>query len=326
MRVSAASGRMPALDMDTTRRGSTVTVAAVVVSYNRKDLLRQCLASLQTQGEVLSEIILVENGSTDGSPEMVREEFPTVTLCETGANLGGAGGFAWGLQLAMERGHTYAWLMDDDADPAPGSLERLVEVARDPGLRPGFVASQVTDEAGTAPNPGHPAVVDPDTAKQIRASAAGGVAVTQATFVGVLVDLGLARTMPLPYADFFIWFDDAEYTRRLAKRSIGVYVPTSIVRHPAKPANPDMAGRLFYYVRNHIWLSKLSEGQGAWEGNAFVKALRVLAFALTILPASRSTQTCASSLERRLWEGLAKDPRPIMPGEFSTPGTTPKTR
>ncbi|WP_175637454.1 glycosyltransferase [Sinomonas mesophila] len=301
-----------------------MTVAAIVVSYNRKDLLRRCLASLEAQGDVLDEIILVENGSTDGSPDMVREEFPSVTLCETGANLGGAGGFAFGLQLAIERGHAFGWLMDDDADPAPGSLARLVEVAQDSELRPGFIAASVTDDTGTAPNPGHPAIFDPDAEKQVRATAVGGVAVTQATFVGVLVDLGLARTMPLPYADFFIWLDDAEYTRRLASRSIGVYVPTSIVRHPAKPAsaaNPDMAGRLFYYVRNHIWLSKLYEGAGAWEGSAVVKALRVIGFALRMFPDSRSKKTWASALVRGLWEGLARNPRPVMPGEFTPTGS-----
>ncbi|MDQ4490982.1 glycosyltransferase family 2 protein [Sinomonas sp. ASV486] len=299
-----------------------MSVAAVVVSYNRKDLLRQCLASLEIQGEALDEIIVIENGSTDGSPDMVRKEFPSVTLSETGANLGGAGGFAWGIQTAIERGHTFGWLMDDDANPAPGSLAPLVEVALDRDLNAGFVAAQVTDEEGTAPNPGHPAVVDPDPQKQIRASAHGALAVTQATFVGLLVNLEQARTMPLPYADFFIWFDDAEYTRRLASRSIGVYVPGSVVRHPAKPANPDMAGRLFYYVRNHIWLSKLSEGQGVWEGNPAVKSLRVLAFALTIFAAARSKRTWASALTRGVWEGLTRSPRAVMPGEYRPVGTS----
>ncbi|WP_336856749.1 glycosyltransferase family 2 protein [Sinomonas albida] len=303
-----------------------MTVAAVVVSFNRRDLLRKCLASLEAQGASLDEIIVVDNGSTDGSPEVVRAEFPDAFLFETGANLGGAGGFAWGVELASERGHDFAWLMDDDAEPAEHSLAPLLEVASNANLRPGFVASRVTDESGTQSNPGHPAVVDPDAQHQIAASAEGCVAVTQATFVGVLVNLEYARKMALPYADFFIWFDDAEYTRRLALQSLGLYVPASIVRHPAKPANPDMAGRLFYYVRNHIWLSKLYQGSDRFEGNAMLKALRVLGFALTIFADSRSKKLWATSLARGLWEGLTRTPRRVMPGELRATSVAPVTR
>ena len=62
-----------------------------IVSYNTRDLLRDCLNALvarEKEGEAALEIIVADNGSSDGSVEMVRDEFPHVTLVETGGNIG----------------------------------------------------------------------------------------------------------------------------------------------------------------------------------------------------------------------------------------------
>lgn len=293
-----------------------MTVAAVVVSYNRKDLLRRCLTAIAKQVPTPDEIILVDNGSTDGSLELVREEFPQVTLFETGANVGGAGGFAWGVELAIAKGHDYAWLMDDDAEPAENSLAPLLQVIAKADVPPGFLASAVKDEYGAELNPGHLPAVDSSAEKQMRARAMGCIAITHATFVGVLVNLRLASTMPLPHRDFFIWLDDAEYTRRLARASIGLFVPESVVKHPVKAANPDMAGRLFYYVRNHLWLTKLDSEAKGLAGSVPAKAADLIRFAATVLPASRSKKLWLTSLSRGLWKGLTTSPQPVMPGEL----------
>ncbi|WP_171041226.1 glycosyltransferase family 2 protein [Sinomonas susongensis] len=293
-----------------------MTVAAVVVSYNRKDLLRKCLTAIAGQVPAPDEIILVDNGSTDGSLELVREEFPQVTLFETGANIGGAGGFAWGVELAIAKGHDYAWLMDDDAEPAENSLAPLLEVVAKADVPPGFLASAVKDESGRELNPGHLPAVDSSAEKQMTARSMGCIAITHATFVGVLVNLRLASTMPLPHRDFFIWLDDAEYTRRLARAAIGLFVPESVVKHPVKAANPDMAGRLFYYVRNHLWLAKLDTEARGLVQSVPAKAAHLLMFALSVLPSSQSKKVWAGALARGLWQGLTKAPRDVMPGEL----------
>ncbi|WP_138413983.1 glycosyltransferase family 2 protein [Sinomonas gamaensis] len=297
-------------------RETALSVAAVIVSYNRKELLRRCLTSVAAQVPAPDEIIVVDNGSTDGSVELVRSEFPSATLFETGSNIGGAGGFAWGVELAISKGHEYAWLMDDDAEPAPDSLAPLLEVAAHADVAPGFLASAVKDEDGDELNPGHLPAVDPSPEKQLRARALGCIAITHATFVGVLVNLRMAATMPLPHRDFFIWLDDAEYTRRLARRSVGLFVPESVVKHPVKAANPDMAGRLFYYVRNHLWLTKLDTEATGLAGSVSAKAADLVRFAATILPASRSKKLWLTSLSRGLWQGLTTSPKPVMPGEL----------
>lgn len=292
-----------------------MSVAAVVVSFNRIELLRKCLSALQNQDRRPDEIILVDNGSTDGSPAMVRSEFPDVTVFETGTNLGGAGGFAWGIEHAIARGHDAAWLMDDDAEPLQASLGPLVRAMENAAERPGFVTSLVVNGAGE-PNEGHLPDLSNDVEKQLKAAALGGLAVNSASFVGVLIDLRAAAGMPLPYADFFIWFDDAEYTRRLSRASYGVAVPDSRIYHPEKQNQADMGGRLFYYIRNNLWLRRLDPQPRTLLQNPVRWGAGMAVLALRQGMQAKDRKVWASSAIRGLYEGLATRPRVIQPGQL----------
>ena len=101
-------------------------VCAVVVTFNRKDLLRKCLLGLLQQTVPADQILVVDNLSTDGTPAMVRAEFPSIVVYELGKNLGGAGGFHYGMKRAHEEGFDWMWIMDDDIEPYPEALERLL--------------------------------------------------------------------------------------------------------------------------------------------------------------------------------------------------------
>ncbi|MCQ1999252.1 glycosyltransferase family 2 protein [Arthrobacter zhaoxinii] len=292
-----------------------MSVAAVVVSYNRVDLLRKCLSALESQDRRPDEIILVDNGSTDGSVTMVQEEFPQVSVFETGANLGGAGGFAWGIERALAAGHDAAWLMDDDAEPLPGSLGPLVEAMEKAPDRPGFVTSLVVNPEGE-PNNGHLPDLSSDVSRQLKASELGGMAVNSASFVGVLIDLHAAAKMPLPFADFFIWFDDAEYTRRLSRGAYGVLLPASRILHPEKQNQKDMGGRLFYYIRNNLWLRRQDPSRRTLLQNPvrWGAGMAVLAIRQGMLAQDR--RLWLRSAARGLYEGLARSPRTIWPGQL----------
>ena len=76
-------------------------VAAVVVTYNRKDLLQQCVNKLQNQTCSL-DILIIDNASTDGTGELFVGSPNNVFYINTGANLGGAGGFSFGTKKAAE--------------------------------------------------------------------------------------------------------------------------------------------------------------------------------------------------------------------------------
>jgi GT2 family glycosyltransferase len=89
----------------------TPRVSVIVVSFNTRDLLRKCLASIEGHHEV----IVVDNGSQDGSAEMVQAEFPQARLI-TGPNVGFGRGNNRGLDVA--RGD-YVLLLNSDAEASP---------------------------------------------------------------------------------------------------------------------------------------------------------------------------------------------------------------
>jgi N-acetylglucosaminyl-diphospho-decaprenol L-rhamnosyltransferase len=97
-------------------------VSVVVVSYNTRDLLRECLRSVQDSALRPLEVFVVDNGSTDGSPAMVRAEFPGVDLAVPGRNLG----FAGGNNVAIRRCRgQFILLLNPDATVAADTIGRL---------------------------------------------------------------------------------------------------------------------------------------------------------------------------------------------------------
>lgn len=103
-------------------------VAIVVVSYNTCALLRQCLASAMQSG-LPAQVVVVDNASHDGSPAMVRREFPTVDLLANQTNLGFAVGTNQGIRhaLATMPALDYVLLLNPDAFLRPGALPALVD-------------------------------------------------------------------------------------------------------------------------------------------------------------------------------------------------------
>jgi GT2 family glycosyltransferase len=107
----------------------TIDISISIVSYNTRDLLRACLQSLEARHvEVELEIIVVDNGSTDGSAEMVRAEFPKVLLIDAGENLGYGRANNLGLKHANGR---HFFVLNSDTEVQPGALRALVDFLDD---------------------------------------------------------------------------------------------------------------------------------------------------------------------------------------------------
>lgn len=94
-----------------------------IISYNTRELLRQCLQTLrERENEGQFQILVVDNGSKDGSVELVRDEFPEVELIESGGNIG----FGRANNLAFEKATgKYFLLLNSDAFPEAGALEKM---------------------------------------------------------------------------------------------------------------------------------------------------------------------------------------------------------
>ncbi len=106
--------------------------AVVVLTYQAARFVDGCFGSLRRmdRGGLEVEVIAVDNGSSDGTPRLVRERFPEVAVVENGANLGFAGGNDVGIRLALERGCEFVYLLNPDTEVEPGFLREAVAVAR----------------------------------------------------------------------------------------------------------------------------------------------------------------------------------------------------
>jgi len=102
----------------------SIDVSVVIVSFNTRELLRECLHTVYQQEGVSIEVLVVDNASSDGSAQMVREEFPQVGLTISDVNLGFAG--ANNVAFAQARGR-YVVLLNSDAFLRPGTLHQAVE-------------------------------------------------------------------------------------------------------------------------------------------------------------------------------------------------------
>ena len=247
-------------------------VTAVVVTYNRLSLLQQCLAALCAQTVQGFTVLLVDNASTDGTAAYVRPiAMPGRVYRNTGENLGGAGGFAYGIQAAAELGCEAVWIMDDDTLPEPGALEALLSADAAHGGDYGWLSSRALAPDGIdQPMNVQRRTMYRDIAPLPKA-AAQEVPAVMASFVSLFLRTETVRRFGLPIAEFFIWSDDWEYTRRIYREKTCYVVPASRVVHAMQ--NPGVVNiakdvparwaRYRYFYRNDVVLYR-REGLPGW--------------------------------------------------------------
>jgi rhamnopyranosyl-N-acetylglucosaminyl-diphospho-decaprenol beta-1,3/1,4-galactofuranosyltransferase len=219
------------------------TVCAVVVTFNRKALLRRCLMGLLQQTRPVDQVLVVDNASTDGTAAMVAREFGAhghIAYVDLGANLGGGGGFHHGARRAFVDGHDWVWLMDDDCLATPDCLDALVRGARD------------------RRNVYSPIILSIENKQTvlwgIKAACHSGNQVTATLpFNGFMVHRDTLEAIGLPEKRFFIYGDDTEFNMRA--RASGrqvVLVTDSVMYHPHK--NNYRGLKVYKMFRNRLWV------------------------------------------------------------------------
>ncbi len=120
-------------------------IAVVVPNWNGRDVIGPCLDSLMKQTELVK-IIVVDNGSTDGSVKMLESDYPRIELIKHSLNKGFAGGVNAGLRFAMDNGYKYAALLNNDAVAEEDWSERLAG-ALDKNPSAGIATSKILDKS-----------------------------------------------------------------------------------------------------------------------------------------------------------------------------------
>jgi rhamnopyranosyl-N-acetylglucosaminyl-diphospho-decaprenol beta-1,3/1,4-galactofuranosyltransferase len=243
------------------------SVAAVVVAYNRKVLLCECLDALLSQTKRLDAIFVVDNASTDGTGDLLRErgylDHPSIRYLLLSSNSGGAGGFHAGMSAAQKDQYEWVWVMDDDTEPHLDALQKMERWQSQSEVV--AIANRKVDRQGK------------ETADGLRLmpeKAQGAVpyqVVRFSSFVGLLIRRTAMDAIGLPRREFFIHGDDTEYCFRL--RAVGniALAGDSLVAH--KEVARSQQGRKllshtfyartmdafafgFYAHRNRAWIER----------------------------------------------------------------------
>jgi hypothetical protein len=254
------------------------TVAAVVVTYNRKQLLTECLDALLAQTRPVNKIILINNASTDGTPELLEERGylanPVMDYVRLPENTGSAGGFHEGVKRGHEAGYDWLWLMDDDTIAKHDALHHLLSVSQQTSNKIGFVCSRVEWVDGA------PHFMNIPVSKSIINGMAsnsfddiGCQLIESCSFVSVLVSRKAISAVGYPFSEMYIWADDVEYTCRITDAKwIGLYYPKSRVFHATQENYypnilVDKASNLWRYkhgIRNRLYVERTRRGFAAF--------------------------------------------------------------
>lgn len=193
-------------------------VAAVVVTYNRIELLKKNIKALHKQkNQDQMDILIIDNASTDGTEKYIKSlNDSKILYLNTGKNIGGAGGFNYGMHKAVEAGYKWIWLMDDDTVPKSNALQELLKVDSQLGDDYGFICSRVLWKDGTQCLMNCPKYKNQKINQdKLELSLTD---ITQASFVSLFLRRNTIKEVGLPIKEFFIWGDDVEYTRRISLR------------------------------------------------------------------------------------------------------------
>ena len=254
-------------------------IGIIVVTFNRLDCLKkniEALNKLSIPNDYETTTYIVNNASNDGTTEWLEGiKNNNIEIINLESNTGGSGGFFTGMKYAVENGMDYIWGMDDDAYPESEALEEIINVMK------------IQDE-----NAGYWSNCNKDSEFE-------GLykKVEHWMFVGFFISSEIIRKIGYPRKEFFIYFDDVEYGRRIIKNGYDIYkVKNSIINHQDAVSNnyegkifnkkihipklPDW--KMYYFVRNGLLMYKKNEKE-YWK-RAYIDMIKLIFKIIIIKP------------------------------------------
>lgn len=269
-----------------------MNVAIVIVTFNRLKDLRGTLDAYEAQTVPPRLLMVIDNHSTDGTAEYLREwsaakgAFPRAvhTLSE---NLGGSGGFSYGMTEALKTDCDWVFVADDDAVPHPDMLEKLTGFCK---AHPDLV-EKAAAVCTSVHNRDHNAGIH---RCRLERTPVGWFErfVPEAeyekeyfefdiySFVGAMIKADVLRKAGVARADFFIYNDDYEHAVRARRCGVMLCVPAAVMEHVDNlNYTREATWRDYYGTRNGVLMHRLHFGRAA----GFWRAMRRLAVGIVSL-------------------------------------------
>ncbi|MEY4579360.1 MAG: hypothetical protein RL701_4063 [Pseudomonadota bacterium] len=264
-------------------------IHALVLTYNRRELVLRCLRALLAQSRPLASIIVVDNGSSDGTQAAIAElRSPQIDYVRIEKNIGAARGFNYAMDYAFsEKRVQWAYIMDDDVIASPTAAAELISAYERNFTAPeqvGFLVSQAVDGQGRANNV--PAIDTrprrlgecPDWGQYLDQ---GIVTVRAATLSGLLMPLATYEAFGNLNPEFIVWGEDLEYTFRITEHRPGLIVGNSKITHlRSQPGDISIflendrtrVPNFYYLYRNQMYVRRRYMGLHAYA-NGFLRGL-----------------------------------------------------
>lgn len=302
---------------------SAASVWAIVLNWNGWEDTLRCVASLQSQDYPSLHVLIVDNGSTDDSPERLQAASPETALLCLPENLGFAGGMNRGIEAAMERGAAFVLLMNNDATLAGDALSRLVEAAAEtvamavPTIRyveprdeAWYAGGALSPWTGTAH---HWHAPRRDTPQEV----------SFATGCCMLIRAEILARVGFLNERYFLYFEDLEFCHRLYVQGHRIlYVPEALAWHAVGASTGSQrhkAPALDYYdVRNgFFYMTEQLRGLQLLSALAYFWVARLPRKIVRILLSSPRKAESLRAVLLGLWHAFRRQggamPRPAQP-------------
>lgn len=255
-------------------------IAAIVITFNRLNLLKMTLDGLLNQTRKLDKIIVINNGSDDGTTEWLASQEQYFVVNQK--NVGSSGGQYTGFKTAFGLGYDWIWAMDDDVIPRADCLENLITVAKEDYIiapirysidKSVFINDTIEFNLSNPFKNVWERLLNENDLDTDMIKAVG------ITFEGPIFHRKLIEKIGLPEKKFFIYGDDSEYFIRASKAGFTSYIYTKagIDRLlPTPDLNKLFSWKNYYIIRNIIAIDVL-------HGNLLVRWLRPFAYLISWL-------------------------------------------
>jgi rhamnopyranosyl-N-acetylglucosaminyl-diphospho-decaprenol beta-1,3/1,4-galactofuranosyltransferase len=237
---------------------------AVVVTYNRLNLLKECITALNNQTRKPDAILIVNNGSTDDTSQWLQTQQELLVI--TQSNVGSGGGFETGIKWAYKNGYSWIWCMDDDGYPKEDALEKILAPELDRLCLRNCAVLNKEDKKSFVWKTKHYHTID-----EVNCNVIEGIG---HPFNGTMIHRNIVERVGVPKQNLFLWGDETEYYYRITrKNNIPVCtIAGSIHYHPASAFSYKKdwdylnAWKMYFYIRNrfHVHRSKFNYKILAW--------------------------------------------------------------
>ena len=229
------------------------TYGIVVVTYNRLKLLDECLDHIKRQTVPAEKVVVVDNGSSDGTKEFLDDNYSgddKFIIIHEKENLGGAGGFHRGIETAVKEDINWIFIIDDDAIIDFDCMEKMNPIAKENKTR-AYACMVMRDnkvDISHRKNLKEDIPKEKYECKEFKCDLA--------SFCGLMLERTLVEEIGFPLKEYFIWFDDSEYSMRIRKKTDIIVCSEAKLNHKTgndKTAKKELfSWKSYYGNRNSV--------------------------------------------------------------------------